>query len=366
MSDVGATAASSADLRLRAAPGPVVRLSRRVILMTAGGGAVFVFCAAALAMTYRPSSGETRAELVVGGPPPEAIRLLPADYRHPKLGDPLPGDLGPSMLAAAEEPPSQTAKAPPSAVPAVAEADAARRSPLFLDHGERRPSVGLPLHGSAAAGEPAAGPPKPGPTSPARLREPVSPYIVQAGAVIPAAMVTGLRSDLPGQAIAQVTQPVFDTPTGQILLIPQGARLIGSYDARLTFAQRRILLSWTRLMLPNGKTLDLEALPAGDAAGQAGLEDRVDHRWSTLLGTAGLSTLLSIGAEIGADDDDELTRAIRRGAVGAFNQAGRHAVEKGLSVSPILTIRPGAQVRALVTHDLLLERYEEQTPWPKP
>ncbi len=153
-------------------------------------------------------------------------------------------------------------------------------------------------------------------------------------------MMTGLRSDLPGQAIAQVTQPVFDTPTGAILLIPQGARLIGKYDARLAFAQRRIPLTWTRLILPNGKSLDLDALPAGDAAGQAGLEDKVDHRWGTLLGTAALSTLLSIGAEIGADDDDDLVRAIRRGAIDTFNQAGQLAVEKGLSTPPIITIRP--------------------------
>ena len=153
---------------------------------------------------------------------------------------------------------------------------------------------------------------------------------------------------------------VLRMTTGAILLIPQGARLIGKYDARLAFAQRRILLTWTRLILPNGKSLDLDALPAGDAAGQAGLEDKVDHRWGTLLGTAALSTLLSIGAEIGADDDDDLVRAIRRGAIDTFNQAGQLAVEKGLSTPPIITIRPGAQVRALVTEDLLLEPYEEE------
>ena len=357
MSQVDMATPAPPDLRLRAPAEPVVRLSRRAILIVAGGATALVFCAVAFGMTYKPRQVEKAPELVAGGSPPEAIRLLPSDYRRPKLGEPLPGDLGRPMLAAAAEPASpRSQQAPTPANVAVVEADTARRSRLFLEHAgaPRRQAPDLP----SPLTLPAAAPTGMQRATASRLTGPASPYVVQAGAVIPAAMMTGLRSDLPGQAIAQVTQPVFDTPTGAILLIPQGARLIGKYDARLAFAQRRILLTWTRLILPNGKSLDLDALPAGDAAGQAGLEDKVDHRWGTLLGTAALSTLLSIGAEIGADDDDDLVRAIRRGAIDTFNQAGQLAVEKGLSTPPIITIRPGAQVRALVTEDLVLEPYE--------
>ena len=91
--------------------------------------------------------------------------------------------------------------------------------------------------------------------------------MVQAGAVIPAALVTGLRSDLPGQITAQVTSNVYDSPTGRFLLIPQGARLIGEYDSRVAFGQSRVLLAWTRLILPNGRSIVLERQPGADAAG---------------------------------------------------------------------------------------------------
>ncbi|ADM09249.1 possible trbI, a component on a type IV secretion system [Parvularcula bermudensis HTCC2503] len=181
--------------------------------------------------------------------------------------------------------------------------------------------------------------------------------MVQAGAIIPAALVTGLRSDLPGQVTAQVTSNVYDSPIGRFLLIPQGSRLIGEYDSRVAFGQSRVLLAWTRLILPNGRSIVLERQPGADQAGYAGLEDGVNNHWGKLFMAAGLATVLNIGAEFGADDDDEIARAIREGTQDTIGRAGDEIVRRQLSISPTLTIRPGFPVRVMVTHDLVLEPY---------
>lgn len=172
--------------------------------------------------------------------------------------------------------------------------------------------------------------------------------------MIPAALITGIRSDLPGQITAQVTQNVYDSPTGSLLLIPQGTRMIGEYDAGVTLGQRRVLLVWTRLVFPDGRSLVLERQPGADTAGYAGLEGRVDHHWANVLRAAGLSTLLAIGAELAVDEEDRLPRAIRDGAEGAITEAGQRMVERELEVPPTLAIRPGFPVRVLVTRDLVI------------
>lgn len=110
-----------------------------------------------------------------------------------------------------------------------------------------------------------------------------SPNVVQAGSIIPAALITGIRSDLPGQITAQVTQNVYDSPTGRILLIPQGARLIGEYDSDVASGQNRVLLAWDRLILPGGHSILLDRLPGADVAGMAGLQDRTNFHWGNML-----------------------------------------------------------------------------------
>ena len=179
-----------------------------------------------------------------------------------------------------------------------------------------------------------------------------------AARVIPAALITGLRSDLPGQVSAQVTENVYDTPTGGSLLIPQGARLIGIYDSQISFGQSRLLLVWTRLILPNGYSIVLERQPGADETGQAGLEDGVDHHWGALFKAALLSTFLAVGTELGADQNDsDIVRALRRGAGDTLNQAGQQVVRRNLNIQPTLTIRPGFPVRVIVTRDLMLQPY---------
>uniref|UniRef100_UPI00143906D1 TrbI/VirB10 family protein n=1 Tax=Caulobacter sp. SSI4214 TaxID=2575739 RepID=UPI00143906D1 len=307
--------------------------------------------------------------------PPEPVSALPRDYvgrsGAPVLGPPLPGDLGRPMVASGavgraetieDAPPGAPLVAPDARVnPAVRIRQAARTSGLFVAEPRDRPATssgappGTPV--ISAATEPVADPRL---VSPERLQAPASPYVLQAGAVIPAALVTGLRSDLKGLAIAQVTRDVHDTLGGGHLLIPAGARLIGAYDTAVAAGQTRLSVTWTRLILPSGRSIVLDDLPGADAAGMAGLRDDVDRHGRAVLTAAGLSTLLAIGAEAGDSDESDLARAVRRGAASSVGEVGRQAVGAALARRPTLTIRPGAPLRVLVTRDLVLEPYVER------
>jgi type IV secretion system protein VirB10 len=193
--------------------------------------------------------------------------------------------------------------------------------------------------------------------TPDRVTPPASPFVLQAGAVISAALITGIRSDLPGQITAQVTENIYDSPTGRILLVPQGTRIIGQYDNNVQFGQRRVLLVWNRLILPNGRSIVLERQPGADTQGYAGLEDGVDYHWWDLAKAAGLSTLLAVGAELAVNDENRLLSAIRTGGQDTINDAGQQIVRRQLNVAPTLTIRPGFPVRIIVTRDLVFEPY---------
>jgi type IV secretion system protein VirB10 len=191
-----------------------------------------------------------------------------------------------------------------------------------------------------------------------RLTNPASRYVVQAGSVIPAALITGLRSDLPGQVTAQVTENVYDTPTGKYLLIPQGSKLVGTYDSQVAFGQDRVLLVWTRLLLPNGRSIVLERQPGADTQGFAGLEDDVDYHWGRLFAAALLSTILGVGSQLGANgNDNSIVQALRQGGSETLNQTGQQVVRRNLNIQPTLTIRPGFLVRVLVNRDLVLAPY---------
>ena len=190
--------------------------------------------------------------------------------------------------------------------------------------------------------------------NPHGLQTPVSPYQVMAGTIIPASLVTGLNSDLPGQVIAQVTENVYDTPTGQHLLLPQGTRLLGRYDSDIDDGQSRALVVWNRLIRPDGSSLVIENLPGVDLSGQAGLRGSVDRHTGSLFKAAILSSVLSIGAELGTDDEDQIEEAIRRGGQDTFNQAGQRVVTRALSRQPTLRVRPGWRLGVIVNRDLVL------------
>jgi type IV secretion system protein VirB10 len=161
--------------------------------------------------------------------------------------------------------------------------------------------------------------------------------------------------------IASVTEPVYDSATGQHLLIPQGSRLIGRYDSQVAFGQRRVLLVWTRLILPDTSGVELDRLPGIDPAGYAGLEDGVDWHWPRILAGAALSTLLGIGAELAAPghgrDDNRIVVATRDSAQETVNQVGQEITRRHLSIQPTLTIRPGFPMRVMVNKDLVLRPY---------
>ena len=192
------------------------------------------------------------------------------------------------------------------------------------------------------------------------LVSPRSPYQVMAGNLIPASLVTGLNSDLPGQVIGQVTENVFDTVTGQHLLIPQGSRFIGRYDSVVAFGQSRALVVWTRLILPNGDSIQLDNLPGSDGQGFAGLKDKVDrHTWQFIKGAA-LSSLLSIGSELASDDTDRLTRALQNAGQDTANIAGQRIIDRNLNVQPTLTVRAGWRFNVIVSRDLILKPYGDR------
>jgi type IV secretion system protein VirB10 len=191
------------------------------------------------------------------------------------------------------------------------------------------------------------------------LEYPPSPYMVMAGTVIAASLITGISSDLPGETIAQVTENVFDSVTGEHLLVPQGARLIGQYDSVIAFGQKRALLIWNRLIMPNGTSLRLDSLPGTDRSGYAGLEDGVDFHAYQLLKGVGLATILGVGTQLtlGGNTQTDLVKALRQSIQQSTDQAGQKIVERELDVQPTLTIRPGFPLRVIVAKDLVLAPY---------
>jgi type IV secretion system protein VirB10 len=191
--------------------------------------------------------------------------------------------------------------------------------------------------------------------NPHRLEGPVSPWTVNAGSVIAASLITGLNSDLPGMVTAQVTENVNDSVTGRTLLIPQGSRLIGSYDSVVAFGQSRALVVWQRIILPDGSSIRIDNVPATDTEGHAGLADRVDrHTWQLLNGVV-LSTLLGVGTELGAGSgESDLVRAIRESTQQSGARAGDRLVQRNLDVQPTLKVRPGWPLRIVVHKDIVL------------
>lgn len=381
----------AAAMRLRPEPPRVTRLSRKVLAglgLIAGlglGGALI------LALQTR-KDGPAGPELLAtdSRATPDGLAALPKDYAGvPKLGPPLPGDLGRPILSAQES-------GKPVATPLIAmpntglgqeeqrrlqEIETARTARLFAST-ETRPanipaaptvtasppqpdlaSLGLapqPLTPSAQERQAAflTQAPDKRTVAPDRVAAPASANVLQAGAVIPAALITGIRSDLPGQITAQVTENVYDSPTGRILLVPQGTRIIGQYDNGVGFGQRRVLLVWNRLIFPNGRSIVLERQPGVDAEGYAGLEDGVDYHWGELFKAAALSTILSVGAQAGSSgNDSDIVQALRQGASQSISQTGQQIVQRQLNIAPTLTIRAGFPVRVLVTRDLVLEPY---------
>ena len=377
------------DLRLREEREGVVQLSRNVVIGASAAAALIITGLITYALREREREEPSpKDESLEHHTIAEAVSSLPKSYERldaPKIGPPLPGDLGRPMLNAGVTPidPAVT-RADQETQRQAQETEAARVSRLFTVSTVRQQPAAQTAFMNSATKDPAQKPQQQfAPdetfaqsgqdrklafvkaasdrrvTSPDRLMDPASHYVLQGGTIIPGALITGIRSDLPGEITAQVTEPVYDSPTGQHLLIPQGAKLIGAYDSQVAFGQSRVLLVWTRLLLPNGKSIVLERQSGSDAAGYSGLQDSIDHHWGTLIGAAALTTLLSVGMEAGlGNNQTALFQSLASGASMGFNQIGRQLIGRNLNIQPTLTIRPGFPVRVIVNRDLILEPYQ--------
>jgi type IV secretion system protein VirB10 len=184
--------------------------------------------------------------------------------------------------------------------------------------------------------------------------------MLMAGSVIAGSLITGINSDVPGMVVAQVTQQVFDSATGEVLLIPQGARLIGNYDSVVAYGQSRALVVWQRLVMPDGQSLRLDNMPATGRSGQAGLVDKVDYHSGQLLKGVAIATLLGVGTELSISGENDLVQAIRESAQTSTSRAGDQITQRNLDIRPTITIRPGAPVRLIVRQDLMLAPWMER------
>ena len=383
------------SLAIRARPKRAIRFKRGVIITIAAMGSVSLVAVTWVALrptVFRYVVEQEEQSQPSSRPNTDALAKLPTSYGDvPKLGQPLPGDLGKPILdrqqALADESGTGAAQRADQAMQAErerrdTELKAARESGVLVQ--TRQAAASEPI-GSGGAGE---APPAPaetakpaldpehdpnaqghkaefvgtldtrGDVNPHQLTPAPSPYTLSAGSVIAASLITGLRSDLPGLVTAQVTERIYDSATGSILLIPQGSRLLGSYDSVVAFGQKRALIVWQRLMLPDGSSLRIDNLPATDTSGYAGLQDKVDfHTWALLKGVA-LSTLLGVGSELALSGSSDLVQAIRQSTQDSVSRAGDQITSRNLGVQPTITIRPGAPVRLVVHKDLIL------APWP--
>jgi len=406
------------SLELRARPKPITRISRKVLL---GGSALaLLFIAGAVLIALDPPDWKsgTQSELyqTKRKTKPDGLDKLPSSYdRIPKLGPPNPGDIGKSLARLESDlgikpqitNPISSYRPDPEADFLRAERirlarlkSQAQESGVFFTISRKQSpgmdtkpngeninnrvnnrqaeldaltaltnTVGAGPHATETTVDPNGQNSKlaflqKGPDAEIYNKQaqqtPVSPYQLMTGTIIPASLITGLNSDLPGFVIAQVTENVFDTVTGQHLLIPQGTRLIGRYDSVIAYGQERALVIWQRIIRPDGTSIVIDNLPATDTAGYAGLSDKVNlHTWKLIKGIA-LSTLLGVGTELTfGNNESDLVKAIRESTQQSTNRAGQKLVDRTLDIQPTITIRPGWPLRVIVNKDIILTPYAE-------
>jgi type IV secretory pathway VirB10-like protein len=342
----------SDTLKLKAKIRPVTRINRKVLMAGAAIGVLGIF--AAISVAFAPPRGLEAADHrelfnTVTKRTPDGLTELPASYANwnpdiPRLGAPLTGDLGATMVAEEREwglqpdwqvppdpdfRPSQEEEAARARKLAEAKlADQASKAGVFFDltTADRCTSSNHPT-GRVRNSTPSCwrlprarrAPARPGLNANANFQDrkiafsdsradddiynphgiemPASPFQLMAGSLISASLVTGINSDLPGTVIAQVTQPVYDSISGTHLLIPQGSRLIGRYQSEISFGQSRALLVWDRILFPDGRSIRISE-PGTDESGAAGLSDRTDNHWDRVLAAAGLATITRDGCGI--------------------------------------------------------------------
>ena len=376
---------------------PVVRLNRRVIYVVGAVliGAVLTGLIAIRAQGSRASEGSAqRRTALQPGPRPWYERIPDQEpAAHPAALDPLPSRATPpssvrpvtARLSTEEPEEAQQRRALRAAMSAPIGVAAFERGPADQTARRRagREAVAATPAGmvipadraqaqgasSSASGSDVPGSPR-GDTKPkslppeylrASVREPVSPFEVKAGTIIPAVMLGAINSDLPGQILGQVRENVYDSDTGEHLLIPQGTRLVGLYDHKIVYGQERVLITWKRLILPSGSSLSLkDGMPGTDALGASGFQDQVNNHYLRIFGNALLLSVISAGVqlsqipEFGQDFRGPNAGNVLGAAVG--QQLGSTAAElirRGMTVAPTLEIRPGYPFNVMVTQDVI-------------
>jgi type IV secretion system protein VirB10 len=388
----------------------VVRLNRKAIGVLIG----CILALVALSLKWRATSSDAKTptdhELTRSGymVQPPGLHELPGDYDQ--IPKPNPA-IVPALPGPTPESPAPTPSPPPGVQPhasrqpqvsaAQREAEAARTSGLFFQSSPRpqqRQRLQMASHDASGA------PPARGLSSDHlgmlqtlahkpqhhqdqnrqgdkeaflrqasqanvpiylddRVHDPASPNLVQAGTIIPTVLISGINADLPGMITAQVREPVYDTISGEILLIPQGTRALGQYDSKVVYGQRRVLVAWHRLIMPNGTSISLGGMPGIDLAGYAGVKDKVNHHWGRVFGSVILSSVLSVGARVSAgtvssDQGISPGEQFALEAGGNFNQVGQDLVRKNLNIQPTLEIRPGFAMNILVHKDMVMRPYD--------
>lgn len=408
------------DIKLIGQRRPATKINRKFLILSLGstGMIVAIFFGARLASAaaHQQALRKDPAESAAAAPPPSLKAptyrdtvIAQTDGRPASVAMPCsqyPGYAGctpDGELPAASQPAAASGQAnSPQANPALQrqqaaeqqayqEAQAARSAAVFFAGAS---PAGAPTMAAFAPASPVAGAPAlipasdPASTSPAnvldgsgqdekrvftsqvqtddyvrgRLEAPRSPYEVKAGTIIAAALVTALNSDLPGEIVAQVTQPVYDHVTGRFLLIPQGARLIGRYDSQVAFGQNRALIAWSRIIFPNGYSINIGSMEGADETGASGLADQVNHHWGTVAAGVAVSSILAIGTAVATDaaGNDNGVTIINTGAATAATDASRvgdRIVDKALDRQPTIQVRAGFPLRVLVSKDIILEPY---------
>lgn len=197
-----------------------------------------------------------------------------------------------------------------------------------------------------------------------QVEPPRSPFELRAGFVIPATLISGINSELPGQIMGQVSANVYDTPTGKHLLIPQGSRLVGAYSSDVIYGQSRVLVAWQRIVFPDGKALDLGSMPGADSAGYAGFNDQVNNHYMRIFGSALLMSGVVAGVTYTQQQNQQQTvngapsaQQTMSAALGQqLGQVAAQMISKNLSIAPTLEIRPGYRFNVVVVKDLTFSK----------
>lgn len=193
-------------------------------------------------------------------------------------------------------------------------------------------------------------------------QKPFSKFELKAGWIIPAVLITGINSDLPGEILAQISQNIYDTASGKHLLIPQGSKVVGSYSSNIVYGQKRILVAWNKVIFPSGDTLNLSNMQGTSTDGYSGFKDKVNNHYFRIFGSALLLSSITAGISLADKSDGHQTETASDKAMSAaINQIGQVASEmirKNMNIAPTLEIRPGYKFNIFVTKDIILEPLE--------